>query len=172
MKEQRKNAAQTAGLQVVKAEVEKGDTGLIACTLARTEVFAKGATDEQRQTYQAFFRRENAQEIAVSGAIADKAAEIRRKTAEVDSNGKIVRMMKTPDAIHLAVAIIYGAEFQTWDGSGDPPRDFSLLQFNGSDKVDRLKITEPKADMGPLFSEATSATKLALPSSSGPAQPA
>lgn len=130
-------------------------------------------TNEQRQAYQAFFRRENAREIAVTGAIADKAAEIRRKTAEIDpQTGKVLRMMKTPDAIHLAVAIIYEAEFQTWDGSGERPRDFPLLQFNGSDKVDRVKITEPRADMGPLFTGVAGAATPSSPSPNVPAQPA
>jgi hypothetical protein len=122
---------------------------LVVSILSRTEVFNLPLTEEQKQKYRDFFKRENAIEIDVTGPIAEKAAEIRKASQRKRGDGQI-EMMKTPDAIQVATAIIYGVdEFQTFDGSAKKPRPFSLIPLSGSNIVDRLKIAVPAAPVDP-----------------------
>jgi predicted nucleic acid-binding protein len=147
--EKREDKSQTAGLEAVRKEVDNGETALVASTLSRTEVFWLPLTDEQKRKYREFFQRENVIELGVSGAIAEKAAEIRKASQRTRKDGQ-VEMMKTPDAIQLATAIIYDVdEFQTFDGTAKKARPFSLIQLSASSTVDGLKIVVPAAALDP-----------------------
>jgi hypothetical protein len=143
--EKREDQNQTDGLEAVRKEIDAGETVVVVSALARTEVFRLGLTEEQKTKYREFFNRRNAIEQDVTGAIAEKAAEIRRKSQKTRVDGA-TEMMKTPDAIHIATAIILdAAEFQTFDGTAKKPRPFSLIPFSGSTVVDGMKICVPSA---------------------------
>ena len=133
---------------------------MVVSALARTEVYALGLTEEQKAKYRAFFNRRNATEQAVTGAICEKAAEIRTRTQI--KKDKTIEMMKTPDAVHLATAIILGVdEFHTFDGTAKKPRRFSLIQLSGTPAVDGLTICVPfvpPSPQGTLFPSEPSST--------------
>lgn len=71
----------------------------------------------------------------------DRASAIR----EYYENQKEKRKVKTPDATHLATAIIYKAnEFHTMDGlQKDGSKHRKLLALSGDKGVDYLKIVHP-----------------------------
>ena len=71
--------------------------------------------------------------------------------------------IKTPDATHLATAIIYEAEeFHTLDGGGERQRPSDLLRLNGDVAGYPLHIRMPVSAPPPLF-------RMTSPESSKPA---
>lgn len=53
------------------------------------------------------------------------------------------KTLATPDAIHLATASIYSAEFWTFDAGKKDKKYLRLLELSGDEKVGKLKICKP-----------------------------
>jgi predicted nucleic acid-binding protein len=82
--------------------------------------------------------------IGMDSKCASLAHDLRNyyATKAHESAGK---MLSTPDAIHLATAILYRAdEFHTFDNDGDA-RTLGLLPLSGNVGGHRLKICKPEA---------------------------
>src|SRR5437588_4470566 len=121
------------GIQDVADLVQIGQAILVVSTLVRTEVFLGTLTPEQKQKFQAILRRKNLQEVAPHMRIADRASTIREK-----------HKIKTPDAIHLATAILYDVdEMHTMDGWHEDGKRDGLLALSGNVAEYKLWITEP-----------------------------
>ena len=124
------------GLAQVVKEVESGQADLFTSALAKTEVLRGKMTAEQRERFNRLFQRRNVVAVDITGRVLAVSEEIR------ESNPKI----STPDAIHLATAILYEAdEFHTTDGGGKRKRGGDLLPLNGNVAGHRLKICIPAA---------------------------
>src|SRR2546427_4003800 len=119
------------GIQDVADLAQIGQAILVTSTLIRTEVFLGTLTLEQKQKFAGILRRTNAQEVAPHMRITDRASAIREK-----------HKIKTPDAIHLATAILYDVdEMHTMDGwHADGKRD-GLLALSGNVAEYKLLIT-------------------------------
>jgi len=90
-------------------------------------VISNAARDATLRWTAALHRRKNVQEVAPHMRITDRASTIREKY-NVSTN-----KIKTPDAIHLATAIIYEAdEMQTMDGYHDDGTRDGLLALSGN----------------------------------------
>ena len=114
------------GIQDTVIEVESGKTILFTSTMTRTEIFQGSLSTEQKTRYAQLMRRSNVREIAPDSRVTDRASAIREY-----HNGRGVKVA-TPDAIHLATAVIYRAdEFHTMDG----------LQQGGKKKRKILALT-------------------------------
>jgi hypothetical protein len=73
--------------------------------------------------------------------ITDKVLTLSKEIREWNSK------ISTPDAIHLATAILYEAEeFHTTDGGGKRKRAGDLIPLNGNVAGHRLRICIPRAD--------------------------
>jgi predicted nucleic acid-binding protein len=120
-------------LEIVK-EIDGGKANLIVSVNAYSEVLevknSKRAMDRFRET----LHRSNVIIADVTAAIALKAQQIR--DAGLRLKAKERRRIKTPDAQHMATAIIYKADVLH-------SLDNDMLQLNGSDIVDGLKIVKP-----------------------------
>jgi len=124
------------GLAQVVKEVEGGQADLFTSAIARTEVLKGKMTPEQRDKFNLLFQRRNVVPVDVTGRVLDLSERIR------EWNPKI----STPDAIHLATAILYEAdEFHTTDGGGKRKRGGDLLPLDGNVAGHKLKICTPKA---------------------------
>ncbi len=135
------------GIQDVADLVNVGQAILVTSTLIRTEVFLGTLTLEQKQKFAGILRRRNVQEVAPHMRIADRASAIREK-----------HKIKTPDAIHLATAILYGVdEMQTMDGWHEDGKCDGLLALSGNVAGYNLWITEP-------YQRGTPSTLTATPS--------
>jgi hypothetical protein len=55
------------------------------------------------------------------------------------------KTLATPDAVHLATASIFKAEFWTLDDGRTDKKHLGLLGLNGDERVDYLKICKPWA---------------------------
>ncbi len=105
--------------------MEKGDYKLAFSTLVYVEVLdskmpaAAGGKFKQFMT-----NRETVEVIAVDIRVAEKAQEIRNRTS-----------IGTPDAVHIATAIVMGARlFHTFDER--------LLKLNEKNEVEGLSVTK------------------------------
>src|SRR6266568_1892300 len=101
------------GLEDVVKQVEHGKADLFTSEITKSEVLEGRMTPEQRDRFNKLFQRRNVVSVDVSGRVLALSKEIR------EWNPKI----SLPDAIHLATAILYGAdEFHTTDGGGKRKR--------------------------------------------------
>ncbi len=121
------------GIEDVANLVQIGQAILVTSTLIRTEIFLGTLTLEQKQKFAGILRRKNVQEVAPHMRITDRASTIREK-----------HRIKTPDAIHLATAILYDVdEMQTMDGWHEDGKRDGLLALSGNVAEYKLVITEP-----------------------------
>jgi predicted nucleic acid-binding protein len=133
------------GIQDVADLVQIGQAILVTSTLIRTEVFLGRLTLEQKQKFAGILRKKNVQEIAPHMRITDRASVIREK-----------HKIKTPDAIHLATAILYDVdEMQTMDGWHEDGKRDGLLALSGNVAEYKLSITQPYPRVTPPTPTAT-----------------
>jgi predicted nucleic acid-binding protein len=127
------------GIQHIADLVMANQAILLTSTLIRAEIFLSNLTLEEKRAFQGVLRRSNVMEIAPDMRITDRASSI-RKHYNTPPREKI----KTPDAIHLATAIIYSAdEMQTMDGFDVSGNHKGLLALNGNVAGYALKIMPP-----------------------------
>lgn len=107
-------------------KIESGKAGILVSTLIRLEVLPNKMPHGADQKFGDFLHKKNQiEEVAVDGTVIEAAKEIR-----VNTN------MSTPDAIHIATAIIYKVRtFYTYDKK--------LLKWNGDPEIKGLVICNP-----------------------------
>lgn len=127
------------GMEDVAREIHLNRAILFTSTLTSTEIFQGALTKTQKQKLTDLLQRTNVNQIAPDTRVADKASAIREF---YNTRGDKI---KTPDAIHLATAIIYQAdELQTMDGLGTKSlKKTKLLALNGNVAGHRLSIVNP-----------------------------
>ena len=112
--------------RAVVQHIESGAFKLVVSTLLYVEVLESRMPAGAIEQFKKFMQnRQMIEIIAVDIRVAEKAQAIRNVSC---------RNIKTPDAVHIATAILSGAKlFHTFDGR--------LLRLNGNDEVDGLTIT-------------------------------
>jgi len=120
------DADRNRATRTVVQHIEGGTSKLIVSTLLYVEVLESrmpaGAIEQFKKLMQ---NRQMIEIMAVDIRVAEKAQAIRNRGS---------RNLKTPDAVHVATAILAGAKlFHTFDDR--------LLRLSGSDEVDGLTIT-------------------------------
>lgn len=146
------------GMKDVVAEVELGNAILFTSAITRTELPEDRLTTDQKLKLDLLMRRSNVREVNADPRVTKLAGSIR----EYHKKQKPARSVHTPDAIHLATAIIYEAdEFQTMDGLQKDGSTRKLLKLSGDVGGHDLKVVIPyprhtppdelKTIAGPLF---------------------
>lgn len=127
-----------SGIDEVIRMVDNNEITLITSVITRIEILRGKITDNIANQYLDTLKNNpNIEEIEVHRYIAQKAHEIRSFYKHEGKN------ISTPDVIHIATAIQENAdELHTFDGEG---RKRGLLDYNGEDGVNNLKIIKPKA---------------------------
>ena len=113
-------------IETVVNSIERGTYKLAVSTLIYVEVLERTMPAGAIEQFKKFMQnRQTLEIVAVDIRIAEKAQAIRNKSSKT---------IRTPDAIHVATAIICGAKlFHTFDDL--------LLRLNGKDEVEGLMIT-------------------------------
>lgn len=116
----------TQAIRTEIEQIERGSYKLAVSTLVYVEVLESTMPPQAMETFRAFIRnRQMIQIIAVDIRVAEKAQALRNRSA---------RSISTPDAVHLATAVICGAKFfHTFDSN--------LLRLSGKDEEEALTIT-------------------------------
>jgi predicted nucleic acid-binding protein len=130
------------GVREVIGLHKKRDVKIITSVLTRVEVLQSKLPAGLESLFSGLLRRVTP--ISMETKIAQLAHDIRDYYAvrSKEFGGKI---LSTPDAIHLATAILYRAsEFHTFDNDGDA-RHLGLLPLSGNVAGHKLTICKPKA---------------------------
>lgn len=142
------------GLDAIAKEVTENRATLCTSVVTETEVLEGKLTPDQVTKFQNLFKRRNVIRISVDHRIARKASEVRNYYHQRSIK------ISTPDAQHLATALIYGVdEFNTLDGNGERKRPNQLLRLNGNVAGEPLHIRVPVATQPSLFAGVVSQTK-------------
>jgi predicted nucleic acid-binding protein len=129
-----------AGLEEIAKEVTDNKANLCTSVMLDTEILAGKLTPEQATKLQDIFKRKNVVKINMDSRISQKSSEIRNYY-----NSRGIKI-SSPDAIHLATALIYGVdEFHTLDGDG---KQNKLLRLNGNVAGQPLHIRVPLGQRG------------------------
>lgn len=131
------NPGELEGFEEIVKQVENGSATLFTSALTRSEVLEGKMLPSQKKTFAELFQRKNVLSVDISDRVLNLCREIR------EWNSKI----STPDAIHLATAILYEAdEFHTTDGGGKRKRAGDLLPLSGNVAGRDLKICTPQSN--------------------------
>lgn len=150
------------GVADVVRDVDNGEAVLMSSVMTRTEVLDCRLSEEARRLFDRALQRQHVQLIAQDIRVAQLSHEIRNYHQERGAK------LSSPDAIHLATAILYQAdEFHTFDGSGPSAKKSTLIPLSGLVAGQyRLTIKVPSSPQPSLLSALPA--PLALP----PATPA
>ncbi len=129
-----------AGIKELVELIDNNQAILLTSSITRIEVLDCKLYGETKDDFVKLFLRRNFQEKAVNKRVASLAHDIRNSfQKEKELGNKNTKKIKTPDAIHLATAILYEAEtFYTFDGD--------LIKFNGNIAGHRLTICKPQKE--------------------------
>jgi predicted nucleic acid-binding protein len=127
------------GLKSFVRKLDKREIRVITSAIIYTEAPAfKFLDDDGNEKFYQFMRRSNISVASVDIKVAKKASKLRDYYKKC--NGKT---LCTPDALHLATAILYKTkEFHTFDGSDK--KSLGLLGLNGDVGVHNLIICKPQ----------------------------
>lgn len=132
-----------AGIRAVVADIERRKVTLITSGIIHTEIIDLPKKTEKQFTR--LFDRSNIKCIDPTTRILKKAGALRsyyRKRKD-KNNGKV---LGSPDAIHLATAIIYKVnEFHTFDRKGRAGT-LGLLPLTGNVAGHKLHVCRPESD--------------------------
>jgi predicted nucleic acid-binding protein len=142
--ETRADPSEMDGLSEVVEMVERGDAVMMTSVLWRAEI-VESFSKAQRTRLEEVFDGRTVIELSIDGRILDLASEIRGFHGS-SKKKDILKKIRTPDAIHLATAILYDAtEFHTFDGARSGTNPGGLLTLDGNVAGHRLKICVPHA---------------------------
>lgn len=144
--EARPDQSEMDGLAEVVEMVGRESAILMTSVLWRAEVSDMKMSASKRKRLEASFDGRRFIELSIDGRILDLASEI-RGIQRTSKKKDVQKNIRTPDAIHLATAIIYDAtEFHTFDGAKSGANHGGLLSLNGDVGGHRLKICVPRAN--------------------------
>lgn len=130
-----------AGLDFILQENKQRKNVIFTSTITIAELLQGKIDEEAEARFQEALQRSNLVTIDVDPPIAEEARRIR--DFYFNENGQTGKTVCTPDAIHLATAIIYRAdEFHTFDGK-DKKDCMGLTPLSGNVAGTNLTITKP-----------------------------
>jgi predicted nucleic acid-binding protein len=125
--------------------VDSGEVRLILSSMFRMEILESTLPMEALEKLDQILDRSNVVEVEMGPRVINKASELRdyyqRRREIVSAPG-----LSTPDAIHLATAILYGVDqFHTFD-ERDKPSSLGLIPLSGDVAGHPLVICKPPVD--------------------------
>lgn len=131
------------GVIDVANKIHKDHVILLTSSLTKGEILESTLDEIAKQRFIDLFKRKNFQWATTDGRVWDLVHEIRdyyQKRKEIDQLPTIT----TPDAVHLATAILYRAiEFHTFDEKNEARKRRALLPLNGNIAGYTLVICKP-----------------------------
>lgn len=132
------------GVRDVVDRVKRRDVQLVTSTITFTEVMSADLPAGVANLFRDLMKRRNVTPVSVDVPIANFASDLRAhyKARPTEYNGKTI---STPDAIHLATAILYKVdEFHTFD-NGKKGNSLGLLQLDGNVGGHKMRVCKPTA---------------------------
>ena len=150
IKNEKRTSGEMEGLEDALKLVMQEKATLVTSVLTMAEILKSKTPAAGMAKLEKLFRRSNVLPLVFDMPVAKLTSQIRDHYNDSDFE------LSTPDAIHLATAIHYGAtEFHTFDGSKKPKksekkRSGLLLLVDGVATHD-LKIVKPSAEQPSLL---------------------
>lgn len=145
IKDEQRSSGDMDGVREVIDRSKRREVKIITSTLTSVEVLQSRLPAGMERLFNDFMKR--IQRIGMDSKVAAMAHDIRDYYQQnKDQNGG--KLLATPDAIHLATAIMYRAtEFHTFDDgkSGSGVKSLGLLGLSGNVGGHRLTICKPQA---------------------------
>lgn len=124
------------GIDAIVKEAEEKKAIIVTSSITFAEVYASKLDEEQKQRYNSVLKRPSMPPIDAHTGINIKASEIREYYNDLG------KKITTPDAIHLATAILTGVDaLHTFD-------EDDLIPLSGDVMGHNLKICKPKSVQG------------------------
>jgi len=141
LKNEKRPNSEMDGVHECVKDTEVGKIKLITSVITRTEVFETNLSEDVKKSYEKLLNRRNVLLLDQDLRVSNLSREIREYyNRQRDQDG--LPGITTPDAIHLATAIHYGAHaFYTFDNGKKSGR--SLLSLNGNVAGHPLTICKP-----------------------------
>ena len=135
------------GIHDCLERVKKRQISIMTSVITITEMTSLNLPAGVEAMFEEVMQRPNCAKIGVDMRVAKLARDLRNYyLAKSDTyNGKTIA---TPDALHLATAILYRSnEFHTFDGKDQPKyNSLGLLQLNGDVGGHNLMVCKPPED--------------------------
>ncbi len=142
LKNEDREPTEMNGLHDVAEKIDTNKARLITSVLTTAEVLKCTLTNEANQIWENLFQRRNCMMIDTDDRIWKLSNEI-RNYYQIQKEQTGLNTVTTPDAIHLATAIIYEAdEFHTFDEYNTNKRR-ALIPLNGNVAGHNLIICKP-----------------------------
>ena len=114
---------------------------IMTSTMTLIEVLSSSLNEDQEKRFRLSFRPQDHLLYEVDPPIALKARDFRQRLLKHKSG----KTLSTPDAIHLATAVIYKANwFVTFDDGKKDKRHIGLLELSKDECVDGIEICRPE----------------------------
>jgi predicted nucleic acid-binding protein len=144
IKDEQRNLGEMDGVREIIDRAKRREVKIITSTLTTVEVLQSRLPAGMVRLFSDFMKRIT--RISMDIKVANIACDIRDYyQKQKDNNGG--KLLSTPDAIHLATAIMYRAtEFHTFDdGKSGPSKNLGLLGLSGDVGGNKLTICKPAA---------------------------
>lgn len=143
IKDEQRPSGEMDGVREVIARAKRRECKIITSALTLVECLESKLPVGMERLFKDMLKRVN--RISMDIKVAELAHDIRDYHAARghEHGGK---KLQTPDAIHLATAILYRAdEFHTFDGGGSDSKSIGLIQLSGNVGGHKLTICKPQA---------------------------
>lgn len=144
LQDEQRKPGEMDGVRECVSGVNSGNIVLVTSHITKTEILESMMAPEAQESLERLLKRRNVRSIAVDGRVGSLSSKLRdyyQKQRAIDGGPPL----STPDAIHLATAIIYQVdEFHTFDEE-DSPDSLGLIPLSGNVAGYNLVICKPIA---------------------------
>ena len=138
------------GLEEYASQVDRNEIVLVTSTIVRGEVLPDKMPGNTMAKFEQFLKRRNVTEAAMDPRVSKLSAAIRNYYVGEKKAGRVTKIPSTPDAIHLATAVLYEVkEMHTFDDGGTGG-GLSRLALSGNVAGYTLKVCRPQPAQGRL----------------------
>ena len=123
-----------AAIAAVLQEAVEGRAVLLVSRMAFVEVLELAPGDAARRSFERFMDRPTVAVVEISKKVADKAFAVRSSIVQQRSSNMSVPKLDAADSIHLAAAMLHGA---------DALHSHDMSKLNGNPALEGLKVCKP-----------------------------
>lgn len=134
-----------SNMEEYAVQADDGKIVLVTSSLTRGEVLETKIGEQASTKFQDFLKRPNVMEASADPRVTSLSHEIRDYYQARKEAGESKKTLATPDAVHLATAILYDVEqFHTFDDGKKSRRHLGLLGLSGNVAGHPLVICKPQ----------------------------
>jgi len=131
LKNEKRNPGEMEGLEELATQIHNNEARMITSVVTKSEILKSTLSNEAVHKLEGVLRRRNVQVIMTDDRIWDLTTELRDYYQQRKDQDKLPTLT-TPDAVHLATAIIYKADtFYTFDEKDERSRRRALIPLSG-----------------------------------------